>query len=257
MNALVVYFSQTGNTRRVAEAIGRGLEAAGCDVTLRPLAETGPGDWTEFDLFALGVPVFYYREPDHVRAWTRALDPAGPLPAFTFLTHGGNPTNTLRRLQRQLRPKGGRVLGSFQCTGYDTYPIYLKSFREWGHPDDEDLAAAEAFGRDAAARAEAFRAGEDVSEARYRFVGGRTFRLSWLCRRPLLDWLPLFPSLEVDEARCTRCGLCAKRCPTANITLDPYPVFHDRCIFCYLCEKVCPHNAIPCDWTRLTAKMNP
>jgi len=262
VNALVAYFSQTGNTRKVAEAVGRGLSVAGCNpVQVRPIEEVGPDAWNDCDLFALGTPVFYYKEPDNVRAFLRRLAPRSPMPAFTFLTHGGNPTNTLGRLQRLLRPKGGRVLGSFECPGYDTYSIYLKSFRQWGRPSADDLAEADAFGREAARLAERFRAGEPVAEASYPFVGGRTFRLSILCRRPILDWL--FPRLDLNRDLCIRCGACARRCPTANIVLDPpggtfpWPRFADRCIRCYLCERVCPTNAIRCDWRFMTRLMNP
>ena len=262
MNALVAYFSQTGNTRKVAEAVGRGLAAAGCEsVRVRPIEKVGPEDWLAFDLVALGTPVFYYREPENVGAWIRRLAPRRPVPAFTFITHGGNPANTLRRLQRLLRPKGGRILESFECPGYDTYPIYLESFRQWGRPSADDLAGADGFGRAAARLAERSLAGEAVPEASYPFVGGRTFRLSVLCRRPLLDYL--FPRIEVARDLCIRCGACARRCPTGNIALAPpggtfrWPVFADRCLRCYLCERVCPRNAIRCDWRMLARVMNP
>jgi flavodoxin/NAD-dependent dihydropyrimidine dehydrogenase PreA subunit len=256
VKALVVHFSQTGNTRAVAEAIGGGLEAGGCGaVDVRPLEEVAPGDWLAYGLVGLGMPIFYYHEPVVVREWIKRLSPRPPAPVFTFDTNGGNPCNTLRRVQKFLRPRGGRVLGSFECYGYDTYPIYLKSFRQWGHPDGADLAAAEGFGRRMADLAARFGAGEPVPEMTYPFVGGKTFRLSLLCRKPVLD--AFFPRLNLDRDLCTKCGTCGRRCPTANIALGPYPEFGNRCIHCYLCERVCPHNAIRCDWRRLTKAMNP
>jgi len=257
MRALIVYFSQTGNTEQVARAIGRGLDGAGCETAdLAALRETGPKDWLDYDLLAMGTPVFYYKEPVNVRDWIQSLVPRPrPGPVLTFNTNGGNPTNTFRRLQKQLRPKGGRVLGSFECLGYDTYPIYLKSFRQWGHPDADDLAGAEAFGREMVAKAERFLAGEPVSEATYRFVGGKYFRLSWICRGPILK--RFFPKLNLREDLCTTCGACARACPAQNIEMVPGPRFLDRCIHCYLCERICPQNAIQCDWRRLTKRMNP
>ncbi|MGB2938480.1 MAG: EFR1 family ferrodoxin [Phycisphaerae bacterium] len=256
MKALVVYFSQTGNTEQVARAVGRGLAEAGCEpVDVRPLAETSAEDWRAYDLFGLGAPVFYYHEPQNVRDWIRRLVPRRHVPAFTFITHGGNPANTLRRMQRLLRPKGAHVSRSFECFGYDTYPIYVKDFRQWGHPDADELAAALGFGRDVADDAARMLAGEDVPEASYPFVGGKTFRLSLVCRRPLLDYM--MPRLEVKRDLCTRCGACVRHCPTNNISLDPWPRFADRCIRCYLCERVCPHNAIQCDWRLMAKVMNP
>jgi len=256
MKCLVAYFSQTGNTAQVARAIAGGLESAGGAVDVRPIGRIGADDWLAFDLVALGMPVFYYHEPANIRDWIRALRrrPA-PAPVLTFNTSGGNPCNTLRRVQKLLRPRGGRVIGSFECYGYDTYPIYMRSFRQWGRPDAADLARAADFGRCMAAEAAKMIAGRAVPETAYPFVGGKTFRLSLLCRKPVLD--RFFPKLRLDRDLCIRCGECARHCPTANITLDPLPEFANRCIHCYLCERICPRSAIRCDWRLLTKVMNP
>lgn len=257
MKALVVYFSQTGGTAQVARLIAAGLLAGGATkADVRPIRQVGPEEWLNYDLLGVGTPVFYYHEPPNVRDWIRRLAPRQrPAPAFTFNTNGGNPCNTFRRLQRMLRPKGAHVTGSFECFGFDTYPIFMKSFRKWGHPDAADLNAAESFGRQAAADAARLIAGQPVPEPTYRFVGGKTFRLSIFCRKPILDWF--FPALNVNHDRCIQCGACVRACPTENIKLDPWPTMADRCIHCHLCERICPRNAIECDWRRLTKMMNP
>jgi flavodoxin/ferredoxin len=257
MKCLITYFSQTGNTAQVARAIAGGLAgSAGVTTDIRPISEVAAGDWLAYDLLALGMPVFYYHEPVNVRDWIRALAVRpSPGPVLTFNTNGGNPCNTFGRVQKFLRPKGGRVIGSFECCGYDTYPIYMKSFRQWTRPDAEDLAGATAFGRRMAPKAAAMIAGETVPEDTYKFVGGKTFRLSWICRKPVLEHF--FPKLKLAPDLCIRCGACAKHCPTDNISLDPQPQFARKCIHCYMCERVCPRNAIRCDWRRLTRMMNP
>jgi flavodoxin/ferredoxin len=260
LKTLIAYFSQTGNTEAVAEAIAEGLSDAGAGpIDIRPLREVAPNAWLAYQGVGLGTPVFYYHEPPVVRDWIKALvRSAEPIPMFTFNTNGGNPTNTLRRMQKFLGRRGGRVLDSFECWGYDTFPIYLKSFRKWGHPNAEDLARAAAFGEAFAEKARRFLAGERVPRARYAFVGGKYFRLSWICRKPVLDactWL--FPKLNLVPDLCIRCGACSRACPTENILLQPDPVFLNRCIHCYLCERICPQNAIRCDWRRLTRKLNP
>lgn len=52
----------------------------------------------------------------------------------------------------------------------------------------------------------------------------------------------------IDGSKCTKCGECIARCPSAAITEDAQtgiPVINlNACIFCTLCEEVCPADAI-------------
>ncbi|HIE10826.1 MAG TPA: hypothetical protein EYP62_04375 [Kiritimatiellae bacterium] len=51
--------------------------------------------------------------------------------------------------------------------------------------------------------------------------------------------------LEALPGRCTQCGLCARGCPTGNISLAAgYPQFGDRCSLCLACIHRCPTEAI-------------
>lgn len=52
----------------------------------------------------------------------------------------------------------------------------------------------------------------------------------------------------IDGSKCTKCGECIARCPSAAITEDAetdIPVINlNACIFCTLCEEACPADAI-------------
>jgi Pyruvate/2-oxoacid:ferredoxin oxidoreductase delta subunit len=53
------------------------------------------------------------------------------------------------------------------------------------------------------------------------------------------------PKFRLQKDVCTRCGTCAKGCPRAAITLDPFPVWnYERCIGCYCCYELCEQDAI-------------
>jgi ferredoxin/menaquinone-dependent protoporphyrinogen IX oxidase len=50
--------------------------------------------------------------------------------------------------------------------------------------------------------------------------------------------------LGVDKDRCTKCGLCARLCPSANIKMKDFPVHLGQCDLCMRCYAFCPENAI-------------
>jgi flavodoxin len=55
-SALIVYFSSTGNTLKVAYAIKEGLEAGGLSVELKKSQEAEEVDFFSFDLVCVGSP---------------------------------------------------------------------------------------------------------------------------------------------------------------------------------------------------------
>lgn len=46
---------------------------------------------------------------------------------------------------------------------------------------------------------------------------------------------------------CIHCGVCAKVCPTGNISVEQSVQFHDRCEGCMACIHACPQKAIHLD----------
>lgn len=43
---------------------------------------------------------------------------------------------------------------------------------------------------------------------------------------------------------CTGCGLCVRKCPVNNLTLEESVVIqHNKCILCYRCVNICPEKA--------------
>jgi uncharacterized protein (DUF362 family)/Pyruvate/2-oxoacid:ferredoxin oxidoreductase delta subunit len=53
------------------------------------------------------------------------------------------------------------------------------------------------------------------------------------------------PRFRLRRDVCTRCATCARGCPRAAITLDPFPTWnYERCIGCYCCYELCEQDAI-------------
>jgi len=62
--ALIVYWSQTGNTKKVANAIKQGLEEADLQVTTKKPEEAENIDYFDFDLVCVGAPSYSWHPPE-------------------------------------------------------------------------------------------------------------------------------------------------------------------------------------------------
>lgn len=70
-NALIIYFSKTGNTEKVAFAIKRGLEKAGLKVTVKKVNEATEEELYDYDLVCFGSPVLHSLPPPPVFKFIR------------------------------------------------------------------------------------------------------------------------------------------------------------------------------------------
>ena len=117
-----------------------------------------------------------------------------------------------------------------------------------GHPSEDELAGAEAFGREVAARASAgeYGASDDDRPASIVYRLERFATNRWLARN-------LYSRLfRVDADACTACGICMELCPVGNIgkSDDGRPVWGHDCLLCMTCELKCPEEVIvsPASW---------
>ncbi|MFF1414073.1 flavodoxin family protein [Streptomyces sp. NPDC058289] len=133
-----------GNTRRVADEMGRALMA---DVVTPN--EVDMGDLLAFELVGFGAGVrnnkLYPRLLELVEAMPQ--QPAGK--AFVFATSGfpdGGLQKYTKPLVRLLEEKGFEVVGTFTCRGWDTWAPFkpVGGIRK-GRPDRDDLRAARTF----------------------------------------------------------------------------------------------------------------
>lgn len=51
--------------------------------------------------------------------------------------------------------------------------------------------------------------------------------------------------IRIEKEKCTRCGLCAEKCPFNALEMEEgFPVVQENCLVCGLCADVCPVQAI-------------
>lgn len=142
---LVVYSYHHNNTEKIANVIGRVLDAK-----VKAPAQIGPEDLLEYDLLGFGSGI------DSDKHYQVLLDFADKLPMLAdknviiFSTSGV--TGEEKRvkdhsvLREILQGKGCRIVGEFQCKGFNTNS-FLRFFggMNKGRPNAEDLKHAEEF----------------------------------------------------------------------------------------------------------------
>ncbi|MCM1354801.1 MAG: 4Fe-4S binding protein [Staphylococcus sp.] len=116
-----------------------------------------------------------------------------------------------------------------------------------GRPDQQDMAAARAFGKEIALK---IRRDElckispssltDEPSPMESMINFRNFVIGYQqqqAKRPV-TYLP-----EVDTSLCDDCGSCYDTCPTGAITPGCEDADPTKCIKCCVCVKVCPQGA--------------
>jgi flavodoxin len=66
MKALTIYWSGTGNTKKVAETIDNTLKNSGVDSVLKQVKDAGADDLYDYDLVFIGSPSYMWQPPEPV-----------------------------------------------------------------------------------------------------------------------------------------------------------------------------------------------
>jgi len=127
MNAAVVYFSRTGNTKKLAEKIAEAIEAPIFDV-----AATAPSSVAEFDLLVFGTPVEGASPTKEARAFLEDMSVVSGKKAIVFNTcrlFGNSRTN--KALEKLLSAKGYEtVLAVSKKVKANKEPDYTETVNE-------------------------------------------------------------------------------------------------------------------------------
>lgn len=153
---LVTYFTRTGNTKLVAEAIFGALSG---NKTIQPMAEAG--DLAPYNLIFAGFPVQTHSVPYPVEVFLKSI-PEGQKVAL-FSTHGSVTGSSLSREALEYASvlvAKAHLVGTFSCRGkvsMRALEVLMQSpeHEAWAdmaasaatHPDESELEDARAFAR--------------------------------------------------------------------------------------------------------------
>lgn len=165
MNILVTYFSQTGNTEKIAKAICE--EAAATNrVDLKKLEDINPTDVAGYDVVFLGSPLHSASLAAPVQECLGKLQFTKGQKLAAFITHfsPAYPDQDMAGFTKPItvacEEKGITFIGSFDCQGFLAAPLHgpvqqklgltdepwAKMVRQMsGRPNEDDEAQAKAF----------------------------------------------------------------------------------------------------------------
>lgn len=264
---VVAYYSGTGNTAQIADAIWRGMSSViPCDVAT--VNKLNPKKMAKYDVMALGAPNWYMRVPANVLIFTHDMPRMDGKHCFLFATHGSGGPGMFWIMAKNILKKGMKIIGWSDWYGADFLtPHSSVPDGEWGHPDRIDLAEAEAFGRRMALDSIRIYDGETgllppdgipTPEA----GGDSLFSPSGTYDKPSFAGGAANASPKFDFTKCVypRCNRCEENCPVHAIDLSvaapggvlrpddltAHPVvLKEACVECGgLCERVCTYGAI-------------
>ena len=168
MKVLVTYFSQSGNTEKIANAIWE--EAVTCsDADLKKLEEITPDMVAEYDCIFMGSPLHSGSLAAPVKECLGVLKSTSGQQMAGFITHmaPAYPEQDMDAFEEPMktacREKGIEYRGCFDCQGALTESMHEAvqkkhnlSDEQWagmvkqmtGHPNEEDVANAKACAKE-------------------------------------------------------------------------------------------------------------
>ena len=269
MNSIVVYHSTAGSTKKIAEAIYKGMNKASVDgdrVEILPIKKATSAVLADYDLVGIGGPVMHMRELHNITRFVEyTLETMEGKHGFAFCTHGALPAHFLWRVVPLMTQRGLTVIGWNDWFGSVFHPATPKPYFTDGHPDDIDLKEAEDFGAEMVERSRRIYAGE--TQLIPPFPRGREYEAIYEPLRvkereegrdmmgprsgpsKMATAQSVGFTVNTDKCNYPKCHLCIDNCTMDAIDFsESPPVFNVDCDRCWLCEMTCPTGAIEFDY---------
>ncbi len=265
--ALILHYSCSGNTRKMARYFKQQIEKRGWSVKLSGLDTINRKEIpASADLILLGVPVHYWDIPDAALERIRKLPQLTAAFGFVFSTFGSCVCNEVPfRLARELEQKGVFVLGGAQVlmphsTRIDHGNRIGDTEADFGkgEPTQKNLEMLSQGVKRLLKQIETGTAERiDINRLKPLHTRGRR---AWIMNRFMSTDArrSVMPQILHIQEECTGCEACILACPAQAIVLcDKRITIHpSSCKKCYRCMEVCPSRALTTDfekavfWTR-------
>lgn len=239
---MILYFTGSGNSRAVAEKLGRKLGETVVSITDQPPEKLV----FEGETFGFVFPIYSWGTPLIVTDYIRNLNPKAvevikKKDCWMICTCGDDTGMAPEMYKKSLADRGLELSAGWSLTMPNTY-VVLPGF----DVDSKELEIEKL----------------QKTEKRLSEIGSKILNREWeesYCRGslPRLKSLifPLFNRWGINTekwhftADCIQCGVCSDVCPKGNIKIMSVgdktgPVWGKDCISCLACYNCCPKHAV-------------
>ena len=229
------WFSGTGNTLLVVNAMAKVFAQAGWEVHLTAMTATYPTTIRPKGWVGLAFPVAVQTTYPLVWDFCESLALSRNKPIFMVDTMAGYSGAVVGPLREVVRARGYDPIGAREIImPFNLYPI---------RPSRQRNRHLVARGQE-----QARQYARELLEGctRWGHIPILPDLLRWTCGSRLMwRWVAWTDRLlSVDKTRCVRCGLCSRLCPVGNLVLDPWPRYVGQCQQCMRCLSYCPQRAL-------------
>ena len=254
MKAIIIYFSPTGNTKKVAKKFAKLMSEKFEKVEIINLTRN-ESYWSSvsfrnnlyriinnYDVLLIGSPVYAHHLHYNVKDFMKGLYPAENKEqiAIPFITYGGiNSGEALHEAEVLLKTAGRKVVAGIKINAEHSLAKCMNISYNEGLPDDTFVPLFNEVI-------------EKIISAKYNGRFEKDFlayqKLPVRIRTKLLIgekfWhRHMYPKHQFDYSKCGGCGICAKICPLLRIVMkEGKPVVKEDakdCIHCGSCVHYC------------------
>lgn len=232
----IYYFSGTGNTQIISNRITEKLNELRFSAVSHKIEETESVSVNQNEILGIGFPIACFSTYPIVFDFLKKLPDVEGVPVFGFCTMAGlSLIGIIDEVRSILLRKGYTPIG----------------FSKFRMPPNLFIKMPESLNR-----RQIEKGFQQADNFCCMLVDGR---LNWSRKLPgsklifmlasaLLKLTELqihqkYLKIRIDHNTCNKCGLCVKKCPLHNITLDDSVTIGNKCQYCLRCVATCPQKA--------------